>query len=142
MEDEFFDLFRRIRREVDRMFREMEEMFIYPMFDLRSRSLEPLVDVREEVDEIVVTVDLPYVRSKEDIDVRFSGGQLIIEARMCRHVRYPVMGGCRDAEFNRFRTSIPLPNDVEIEGAKAVFRRGILEVRIPRRVRRFRVKVE
>jgi len=145
-EDEFFRVFERVRREVDRMFRELEELVWgeeRPMFDVTRRCLEPLAHVREEEDRVVVTVDLPYVRRKEDIDIRISGRDLVIEAKMRRSVQYSTLAGVyRDVSFDTYRKVIRLPEDVEPSGATARFKRGMLEITIPKRVRRFRVRVE
>jgi len=145
-EDEFSRMFERIRREIDRTFRELEEIIWgeeRPMFDLTRRCLEPLAHVREEEDKVIVTVDLPYVKRKEDISVNVSGNSLIIEAKMKRKVQYSTLAGVyRDVSFDTYRKVIRLPENVEPSGAVAKFRKGILEVIVPKKVRKFRVKVE
>jgi len=145
-EDEFSRLFERIRREIDRAFRELEEAMWgeeKPMFDLSRRCLEPLAHVREEEDRIIVTVDLPYVSRKEDISVDISGNNLVIEAKMRRSVQYSTLAGVyRDVSFDTYRKVIKLPENVEPSEATARFRKGILEIVIPKRVRKFRVRVE
>jgi len=145
-EDEFSRMFERIRREIDRAFRELEETIWgeeRPMFDLTRRCLEPLAHVREEEDRIIVTVDLPYVRRKEDINVSVSGNNLVIEAKMRRSVQYSTLAGVyRDLSFDTYRKVIKLPENVEPSKAVARFKRGILEVVIPKKVKKFRVRVE
>lgn len=146
MSDEFFRLFDRIKREMDRIFKEIEESFweeYRPMFDIRSRCLEPLAYVNETEDEIIVTVDLPYVKDKNDIDVRISENELIIEARMKRPVKYSTLAGVyHNVSFDTYRKIIKLPSNIEPSEARARFKNGILEIRIPKKVRKFRINVE
>lgn len=145
-EDEFSRVFERIRREINKAFRELEEIIWgeeRPMFDLTRRCLEPLAHVKEEEDKIIVTVDLPYVKRKEDISINISGNNLVIEAKMRRSVQYSTLAGIyRDLSFDTYRKVIKLPENVEPDEAIAKFRRGILEVIIPKKVRKFRIRVE
>ena len=104
--------------------------------------LEPLIHVREEDGEIVISADLPCVR-KEDIELYCTEDAIDIRAKMTRRMRFERWGTVqRKITFNSFRRTIALPARVEPEKAKASFRGGILEIRLPKKVKKTRIKVE
>ena len=75
---------------------------------------EPLVDVMEEDDEVVVIAELPGVE-KEDIDLRCTGRELTISV---------------DTEKRKYYKHLELPCEVDPKSAKASYKNGILEVRL------------
>ncbi|MFW9805848.1 MAG: archaeal heat shock protein Hsp20 [Candidatus Thorarchaeota archaeon] len=77
-------------------------------------SLEPLVDVVEENDEIIVVAEVPGVE-KDEIKVRIKGTSLTIHAENIERPYHKV---------------IELPSKVQKEGAKSAIRNGVLEVRL------------
>ncbi len=79
---------------------------------------EPLVDVMEEDDEVVVVAELPGVE-KEDIDLSCTGDELVISV---------------DTEKRKYYKRLELPAEVDPKSAKASYKNGILEVRL-RKVR-------
>ncbi len=89
---------------------------------------EPVLDVMDFGDEIVVVAEIPGV-SKEDIDVSATERRLTIKAKP-------------------YSAKVDLPAEVKPEGAKATYSNGILEVRLPKKegkrteVREKKVKVE
>lgn len=104
--------------------------------------LEPLIHVREEDEEIVISADLPCVR-KEDIEIYCTEDAIEIRAKMARHMRFERWGTVqRKITFNSFRRSIALPVRVDPEKARASFRGGILEIRLPKKIKKTRIKVE
>lgn len=142
MEEWVFDRIRRMREEVEKMIKEVERELFAPLFSLEERCLEPLYEVEETSDEIVVRVDLPCVRRREDIRVVAAEDRLLVEARMERAVSFedlPMYGG---VSFGMFKKEIALPSPVDPEGARAKFRGGILEIRLPKKHKAFRVRVE
>ncbi|MBD3404897.1 MAG: Hsp20 family protein [Candidatus Lokiarchaeota archaeon] len=77
-------------------------------------ALEPLVDVIEESDEIVVVAELPGVE-RDEIKVRIKGQKLTI------HVDNPT---------RPYHKEIKLPSQVQKNAARSAIRNGILEVRL------------
>jgi HSP20 family protein len=77
-------------------------------------SLEPLVDVVEEDDEIIVVAEVPGVE-KDEIKVRIKGTALTIHA---------------DNPHRPYHKVIELPSRVQKEDAKSAIRNGVLEVRL------------
>jgi len=77
-------------------------------------SLEPLVDVVEENDEIIVVAELPGVE-RDEIKVRIKGTSITIHA---------------DNPERPYHKVIELPSKVLKDGAKSAIRNGVLEVRL------------
>ena len=77
-------------------------------------SLEPLVDVVEEGDEIIVVAEVPGVE-KDEIKVRIKGTTLTIHAENPNRPYHKV---------------IELPSKVVKEKAKSAIRNGVLEIRL------------
>lgn len=104
--------------------------------------LEPLIHVREEDDEIVVSADLPCVK-KEDVKVFCTPQSLEIQAKMTRHVKFEKWGTVqREITFNSFKRSINLPAEVIPEEAKASFKSGLLTLRLPKKITKTRVEID
>lgn len=77
-------------------------------------EIEPLVDVIEENDEIIVVAELPGVE-KEEIKVHIKGKNLTIRV---------------ENPQRPYRKTVELPTKVKKDQAKSSIRNGILEVRL------------
>lgn len=84
-----------------------------------EEEIEPLVDVIDEKDRVVVVAEIPGV-DKKDIDVRVKDGKLIIRAR---------------GKERKYYKEIELPPGVKPETAKARYKNGVLEVTIEKETR-------
>ncbi|MGQ9469645.1 MAG: Hsp20/alpha crystallin family protein [Nitrososphaerales archaeon] len=127
---------------IDELFEEFEEL-MRPSWDAAEKCLVPLVNIEDRDDEIIVTVDLPCVESKEDIDLSVTEDNLEIIARMKESIRWERWGTSqRNLEFETFRKSIRLPEKVDPEGSRATFRNGILKVSLPKVRKRFTIKIQ
>jgi HSP20 family protein len=113
-----------------------------PSFDQSTRCLEPLVHVREVGDEIVITADLPFVK-KEDVQVNLTEDHVVIKASMGRSVTLRCYGTVHSkTEFQSFKKTLALPARVHPDEARAWFKRGILEVRVPKKIKKRRIEIE
>jgi len=102
-------------------------------WDIKNRCLEPLVCVEEDDREIIITVDLPYVK-KQDISVHVTEHALEIKAVMEKAYKFHRWGTVqRGIEFNSFWRVIELPGNIIPGKAEAEFSRGVLKVRLPKR---------
>lgn len=113
-----------------------------PSWDLQSCCLEPLCSVFVSADEVVVTADLPNIDPK-NIKVEAVGEDLIeINAKMKRKLHFEDFGIThRQGEFSAFRCQTRIPVSVDTKKMKTQFKRGILEVHLPRK-KGYRIKVE
>jgi len=131
--------FDEIEREIDETFEEL--MSCRPMWDGSTGRLEPLTQVTESLDKIVVTMDLPLVR-KEDIHLTIEEKCLNLEAPLARSVRYERWGTHSDCEFSSFYKMLNLPARVNPDEAKAKFLNGVLSVELPKTVKGKKINVE
>jgi HSP20 family protein len=104
---------------------------------------DPVIDVREREDEIVIEGEIPGV-NRDDFNVVFDRGQLIIEG----YKREPKYGYCQgfhrmERQFGFFRRIIDLPASVQTSGVRAELTDGILVIRLPKvkERRKGRVKI-
>lgn len=132
-----FAMMRRFSDEMERFF----DDFGFGRGWLRSRLghgrefgqgvWSPQVEVSEHDNQLVVCADLPGLK-KEDIKVEFSEGALTIEGeRRQEHEETQVGYQRSERSYGRFYRSIPLPEGVDPEKAKANFQNGVLKITMP-----------
>jgi HSP20 family molecular chaperone IbpA len=137
-----FEIMREYMERFDDWADELLESTEHPSWDLRSCCLEPLWEIFVTADEVVVTADLPYTHP-ETVEVKAVGENIIeISAKMKRSMKFDDFGIThRKGEFSSFRSRVRIPVFVETESMKIHFKRGILEVHLPRR-KGYRIKIE
>jgi len=111
-----------------------------PGQNLNSKEREPLTDVFETDDEVIVTMELPGA-SKNDIEVDASANGLEIIASI---KRVSVNENSRSSSTSRFRKHVRLPAEVDSNTVKAKYRNGILEVKLKKikKTKSKKVKIE
>lgn len=135
--------FRRFWESSDELFEEFYREFLSPSWDASERSFEPLVQIEDREKEVVVTVDLPYVERREDVEVNVTEDEVTIKAKLKCDIQWERWGTIqKHIKFNSFRKVVRLPSKVDPEGARAIFRRGILVIILPKIRRVKRVKVD
>ncbi len=136
---DIFDLIeemdKRMRRIIERTFPSMSMDLDEQLYDIERRELKPLTQINETDDEVIVTLDIPCAR-RESIELRATEDTLFIRARMDRCVTLS------SVEFENYSKSIRLPARVEPKYAKASFRNGVLQVRLPKKFEGSEVKIE
>lgn len=127
---------------VDEVIDEFDEEF-RPLWSASESCLEPLVDVLTTDYNVVVTVDLPCVASKDAISLSFTDNSLEVKAVLHQNLKWERWGTSqKHIEFNSFKTIIHLPVKVNTEKAKAKFTGGILTVTLPRAQKKIGLKIE
>jgi HSP20 family protein len=117
--------------------RTIEEMLRVsnPRFTLSRHRWRPQVDIYETCDELVIQAEIAGVR-QEEILVEISPGVVKISGTRG--------GGARDEEARYHLAEIPcgdfertlsLPTLIDTESAAAVYRDGLLEIRLAKRSR-------
>ena len=107
-------------------------------------EVTPFVDIYEDGDDLVVKAELPGM-SKEDINVSLSDDVVTISGEKKREKKIEKKNYYRlESCAGSFRRSFKLPADVQTEKAKAKFKAGILEMRIPKteEAKRKEIRVE
>jgi len=125
----------RLQRELERL----AQSALMPMAEGVEKELERQlkyimpVEVYETPDELVVKVELPGVK-KEDVEVVVRDNYLIVRAEKKEeqeenkeHIHI------KERVYGKFERVIPLPADINPDGAKASFKDGVLEIRIPKK---------
>ena len=114
-----------------------------PSWDARLECLEPLIDVQDNEDEIVVTADLPCVEHRDHIKLDVSERVLDVSAEIKRRIRWERWGNIqKGVYFSSFKRSIPLPHPVDPGLVKAVFREGVLRISLPKIREKHRVTID
>ncbi|MCJ7760454.1 Hsp20/alpha crystallin family protein [Candidatus Bathyarchaeota archaeon] len=134
-----FRFFDDMEREIDMAFEDL--LSCHPMWDSATGRLEPLTQVREALNKIVVTMDLPMVH-KENIHLTIEEDHLELQAPLDHCVRYEHWGIQGHSEFKSFYKIVELPSRVNPEEAKARFRNGVLMVELPKTIKGRKIPVE
>lgn len=126
--DEYFE---RVEELADRL----EEMFFEkPSWNCRTCTIEPLRDVRVTPDEVIVTVDLPYAEENTIKVIPVGKDRISISAEMKRRVSFDDFGITHyKGEFQRFHCEARVPVPVHTDRMEVHFKRGVLEIRLPRK---------
>lgn len=147
----FFEL-DRWERDMERM---MEEFFgrgrrsWWPYRWPRGNGQEitlPAIDLYEDADDIVVKAELPGL-SKDDIEVKLSDHLLTIKGEKKREQESKGERYYRsERSYGSFVRNLQLPKEVHSDKAKASFKNGVLEIRMPKteeaKSKEIHVKVE
>ncbi|MFN4245925.1 MAG: Hsp20/alpha crystallin family protein [Brevinematia bacterium] len=117
----------RIRREFDRLYDE----FFGPI-EAKDYILTPAIDVYETDKDVVIKAEIPGV-NKEDIEIIVKDNFVHLKAEK-KEEKEEKKESIHKIErfYGKVERVIPLPADVKSEEAKAEYRNGVLEVRIPK----------
>lgn len=127
------------------IFDEFEDMIdrfnkAFESFSTESDFREPETEITETEGEIIVTMELPGVEKRE-IDLKVTKDQVIVKAE--HRVERNEKGTYRKI-YKDFYKAISLPKEINPDKVKATYKNGILEIRLPKKVkdRGKRIKVE
>ena len=106
----------------------------------------PKVDIAETDDEIQVSADLPGLDEK-DIKVTLDENLLTIQGeKKAEHEEKQKNYHLMERSYGSFQRSIPLPVGVEQKKVRASFKKGVLQVTLPKlpeaKTQRKQIKVE
>lgn len=100
---------------------------------LGSSTWQPLVDIYERADSVVIVVELPGVR-KEDIEVTVSDGILRIEGSRSKQIPQNVQHvHLMEIPYGQFARFVRLPACATIESIEADFADGYLTIQVHRK---------
>ncbi len=129
-----FQLMRRMQEDMDRVF---GSFFGQPAGGWTGgphgiTGWAPNVDVYEKDNEIIVKADVPGVEP-EDLEVTCTEDALVIRGETRREEDREEGGWHRtERRYGRFERVIPLPPGTRPDDARANFRNGVLELRLPK----------
>src|SRR5437660_710463 len=130
------DPFNMLRRDIYRVFGDFLGDWRWPermnLLDRQMGSFMPDIDVKETENEFRVTTDLPGMDEK-DLEVTFVEGALSIKGEK-REEHEEEKGNTFHAErrYGAFQRMVPLSSDIDLNRAKATFKKGVLKITLPK----------
>jgi HSP20 family protein len=127
-----YDPFTAFRQEMNRLFSNFFKTFDIEPFETRFGTFSPSVNVVEGDKEIKVSAELPGMDEK-DIEVSLTKNVLTIkgekkEEKEDKGKNYYKM----ERSYGAFSRTIPLPVEIDIDKAKAQFKKGVLTITLPK----------
>jgi HSP20 family protein len=123
-----FSMMRRFSEEMDRAF---SGAFGHGRGFGEWGAWSPAIDVRERDGNVEISAELPGL-TKDDVKVECTNEGIMIEGEKRSHMEKDERGFHRtERSYGHFCRMIPLPAGVEAEKARAEFKDGVLQVRIP-----------
>lgn len=127
--------FEAMERRFEEFFRRPFSMMGFPWWsglEAAEGEIAPSVDIYEEGGDVVVKSELPGMK-KEDIEVNLTEDSITISGEKKKEEKVEKKGYYRlERSYGSFTRSFGLPSEVRTEDAKAKFKDGILEIRIPK----------
>ena len=100
------------------------------------------VDIIDADDSIIVRADLPGI-DKKNISIRATEDTVEIHAEQSEEKREEGENFFRqERRFGSFHRTIPLPEEVDADSAEAKLEDGVLEIRLPKKVKSEKKKKE
>ncbi|MBI4081534.1 MAG: Hsp20/alpha crystallin family protein [Candidatus Lambdaproteobacteria bacterium] len=126
----------RLEKELSEVMQGFFSRWDVPLFDTEEKVVEgfhPRMDISEDVTALYVAVELPGL-ADDEFEVSLGDQTLTIAGEKKRRSA-PVERQLhrRERAFGSFRRVIPLRDDVELEGIRAAYENGLLEIVLPRR---------
>jgi len=125
------------------LFEELER-FSKRLIPTEEVAVDFPVDVMEDEESIKVVADLPGFK-KENIEIYVEDGYLVIKARRKEEVEEKGKGYIRqERKYGEVQRRIVLPAEINVEGVKASYNNGVLEVILPKteKTKRKMIKIE
>ena len=126
--------FNALQREMNHLFDHFFENSGMPsIWNKGIGDLFPKVDVKETEKEILVEAELPGMDEK-DIEISVSDNALMLhgEKQIESEEKKEGYYHC-ERSYGKFHRDIPLPTEVETGNVEAVFEKGVLTVRLPKK---------
>ena len=131
--------FEEMERDMARLFSDMWRhpfaSFGRPLWPgLRTPELEvasPTVDVFRKGNDVLVKAEIPGM-TKEDVDVTITDDRITISGEKKKEEKVEEKDYYRyESSAGSFSRTLRLPEDVQTDKAKASFKNGVLEIKIP-----------
>ena len=104
----------------------------WPALREAGGEIAPSIDIFEEGDDVVVKAELPGMK-EEDIEVNLTDDTITISGEKKKEEKVERKGYYRhECSYGSFARSFSLPSEVRTDEAKAEFKDGILEIRVPK----------
>ena len=124
-----FPMFRRLGREIDFLFDRfgLERSFFEPADTIWTPDLEMF----RRDDAIVIRADVPGL-TRNDVTIEVTDGQLVLRGERKQEKEEKNESYYRaERTYGAFYRTLPLPDGLKVEEAKATIKDGVLEVIVP-----------
>ncbi|QEY51551.1 Hsp20/alpha crystallin family protein [Legionella longbeachae] len=125
-----------LQHEVDRAFRDFYDIFSFnrpALEQFENLNLLPSMDVVEDEAHFSVQVEMPGMDEK-DIQVSFANNILTITGEKFTSKKNENKKFLsREISYGKYERSISLPPTVDVEKAKATFKKGMLWIELPKK---------
>lgn len=124
------DLLWNVSREVGRLF---DDMMTSPIRGMRHQEpWYPEVDVQEQDNDFVVSVDLPGMK-REEVKITMEDNTLMIrgerkQERTEENENYHIC----ERRYGTFQRAFTLPHGVEADKIRAAYKEGVLHITLPK----------
>lgn len=135
---DIFDEMRHMQLEMDKVF---QNFFARPRLlgvsgkkeDKQLASMKsPLADIYQTEKEVIAKIELPGI-DKKDIHLNVTDTMLEIKAEKKHEIKQEKKGFYREERsYSGFYRALPLPAEIDPDGAKAKMENGILEIHLPK----------
>lgn len=99
-----------------------------------DNSIEPLSNIKETNDRIIISVDLPFVNSKDQIEIYVYGDLIEIVANASKSIKWRRGISAGEAfETSQYEKRVRLPFTVTEDDIKATFKNGILLITVDKK---------
>lgn len=111
-----------------------ESLIEGPSWDCKSCTIKPLSDITVTSDKVIVTVDLPYAEESTIKIAPIEKDIIEVSAKMRRKISFDDFGITHHkGEFHTFKCQVHIPVPVYIDKMEVKFKKGILEIELPRK---------
>lgn len=122
----------KVQDEMNRMVDRFFSPDLFEESDFAAASWMPSMDVRENKDNFTVSLELPGLK-KEDVKLTFREGTLTIEGERKQEEETGDVNIHRvERRYGKFLRSFQLPTQVQEGKIDAVFKDGILTIKVPK----------
>lgn len=125
--------FQELHREMNRLFENFfDKQEDFPSLFGKDNILSPKFDISETDDAIQVTAELPGIDEKE-LDVSLDDNVLTIKGeKKEEHEKKKKNYHLAERSYGTFQRSFSLPSGIDREKIKAQFKKGVLNLSIPK----------
>lgn len=128
--------FMALQTELDRAMRDFYNLLESPSFptgDFEELTISPSVDIVEDKDNFKVEAEMPGL-NEDNIKIDISDGQLTIRGEKTTSKQDKDKNYLsREISYGSYERIIALPDTVDIDQAKASFKKGMLWITIPKK---------
>ncbi len=131
--DPFKDM-ERLRSQMNNLFNMSLSKWFDPSADtLPEQGWGPAMDIYDKKDKIVVKSEIPGMK-KDEIDLILEDGILTIKGEKKREEKSEEGGELRrELYYGAFQRAVALPSDVDEKKIRASYKKGVLEVELPKK---------